>query len=102
MFIIISGYVSISQIQRDKDRIQNQQRAVRRATLGGQLKDQAAKKHRIGVLRAGGVFGELAALGIMDVRSATVEAETLTSMWEITKADVLNTLTQYPAARKHF
>lgn len=41
-------------------------------------------------------------LGVMSVRGATIVAETICSMWEITQAKALAIIDRYPAAQKHF
>jgi len=57
---------------------------------------------RVGTLHAGSITGELAMLGVMLVRSATIEAETICSMWEITQEQALIILERFPEAQKRF
>lgn len=57
---------------------------------------------RIGVLTAGSISGELAMLGVSTIRSATIEASTICSMWEITQEKALSILECFPDAQKHF
>merc|ERR1719326_809093 len=57
---------------------------------------------RVGTLHAGSITGELAMLGVSLIRSATIEAQTICSMWEITQEKALAILERYPDAQMHF
>lgn len=57
---------------------------------------------RVGTLHAGSITGELAMLGVSQVRSATIVAETICSMWEVTQERALTILECFPDAQKHF
>lgn len=57
---------------------------------------------RIGVLTPGSISGELAMLGVSLIRSATIEAVTICSMWEITQEEALAILERYHDAQHHF
>lgn len=68
----------------------------------GKNNASTAQMTRIGTLQAGSISGELAMLGISMIRSATVEAETICSMWEITQEKALEILQRFPDAQEHF
>jgi len=57
---------------------------------------------RVGTLKAGAISGELAMMGVSQIRSATIEADTICSMWEITQETGMAILQRYPDAQKHF
>lgn len=57
---------------------------------------------RLTCLLPGSLIGEFAALGISDSRTATIEAEELSSMWEIHRKSALAVLEKFPVARRHF
>jgi len=57
---------------------------------------------RVGSLTGGSVGGELAMLGVSQTRSATIEAETICSMWEIAQEEALPIIERFPDAMKHF
>mmetsp|Transcript_100383 Transcript_100383/g.304574 ORF Transcript_100383/g.304574 Transcript_100383/m.304574 type:complete len:789 (-) Transcript_100383:294-2660(-) len=61
-----------------------------------------ADAHNVNRLSVGSVFGELAMLGIAPTRSATVQAESLCSLWEIRQDKVLQFVTDIPSLRKKF
>jgi len=57
---------------------------------------------RVGVLSPGGISGELAMLGVSPQRSATIKADQICSMWEITQEKALVILDRFPDAQKYF
>merc|ERR1712194_338420 len=61
-----------------------------------------ARMARVGVLNPGGITGELAMLGVSQFRSASIKAETICSMWEITQEQALTILDRFHDAQKHF
>eukprot|EP00927_Polykrikos_kofoidii_P011928 TRINITY_DN15105_c0_g1_i1.p1 TRINITY_DN15105_c0_g1~~TRINITY_DN15105_c0_g1_i1.p1 ORF type:complete len:1261 (-),score=248.56 TRINITY_DN15105_c0_g1_i1:69-3548(-) len=69
--------------------------------IGG-LAAAAHKRVRIGTLSAGSISGELAMLGVSHIRSATIEADTICSMWEITQEKGLAIVQDHPEAQRHF
>jgi len=110
MFIMISGmaavFTSNSKVQTSATT------ASQRGSLVGQrrsrvsyMKDNKIVElncQRIGVLKAGSISGEMAMLGIAHARSATIEAETICCMWEITHNAAMPIIEQYPDTRRHF
>lgn len=62
----------------------------------------ALRNLRIGMLTAGSISGELAMLGVSQTRSATIEAETICVMWEITNEKAMPIIEKYPDTRKDF
>lgn len=115
MFVVISGQASVYQYEQEavpgrrsrhaSQLVTNTSEAIsgrRNTTLGRQIAETMRHRKNVATLSVGYIFGELAALGVLETRSATVEADHLTSMWEITKNNVLGVLSQYPTARKHF
>merc|ERR1719421_2235968 len=71
-------------------------------TDGDAARFDRAKASRVGTLHPGSITGELAMLGVSTVRSATIEAETICSMWEITQEKALVILDRFPDAQKRF
>jgi len=57
---------------------------------------------RVGALKEGSISGELAMLGVTQVRGATIEAETICTMWEITQENALMIIDRFPSAQAHF
>eukprot|EP00929_Paragymnodinium_shiwhaense_P009443 TRINITY_DN11361_c0_g1_i1.p1 TRINITY_DN11361_c0_g1~~TRINITY_DN11361_c0_g1_i1.p1 ORF type:complete len:1357 (+),score=337.85 TRINITY_DN11361_c0_g1_i1:163-4233(+) len=64
--------------------------------------DDRPFRSRVGALTAGSISGELAMLGVSQIRSATIEADTICSMWEIPQEQGLRVLKDFPDAQKHF
>merc|ERR1712107_864577 len=50
----------------------------------------------------GMISGELAMLGVSNIRSATIEADTICTMWEVTQEKGMTILREFQDARKHF
>eukprot|EP00928_Gymnodinium_smaydae_P038843 TRINITY_DN26691_c0_g1_i2.p1 TRINITY_DN26691_c0_g1~~TRINITY_DN26691_c0_g1_i2.p1 ORF type:complete len:1069 (+),score=239.23 TRINITY_DN26691_c0_g1_i2:60-3266(+) len=57
---------------------------------------------QVGILRAGSICGELAMLGIHPKRAATVRADTICCMWEISSSTALTRLEEFPNSLRHF
>jgi len=57
---------------------------------------------RVGSLRSGSVGGELAMLGVAQVRSATIFAETICSMWEIAQEEALPIINRHQDSQEYF
>jgi len=72
------------------------------ATATGGYSIAGRKSKRIGVLSAGSISGELAMLGVSKVRSATIEAETICCMWEISHDSALSIIDRMPDVREQF
>jgi CRP-like cAMP-binding protein len=87
MFIMVSGQAGVL--------------AADRSTVTAENVKTAAGA-RVGTLHAGSITGELAMLGVLTVRSATIEAEHICSMWEIPQDKALALLERYPDARQKF
>jgi CRP-like cAMP-binding protein len=106
-FIVIEGHKSASMFVMGSGRAGVYQRNPQsvndngkgRMPIGG-IED--LKKFRVGTINAGEVCGELAMLGILEYRLATIEAETICTMWELTEDDCMRTIERYPEARRHF
>lgn len=56
----------------------------------------------VGMLKAGSISGELAMLGISKTRKATVEAETICVMWEVTHDRAMPVIEAHPDSRVQF
>jgi len=71
---------------------------------GGEAESEAVqwREAKVGSLGPGSVFGELTMLGISPTRSATIRAETVCFLWEITQDTALLTIEKHPDAMKHF
>jgi len=83
---------------------------------GMDKKAEASKLRRVSVLleetqtimpqvqsmRSGAVFGELAMLGVGKIRAATIIAQTLCFLWEITQDAAMGVLDDFPMAQKKF
>lgn len=63
---------------------------------------KAMRFTKIGMLNAGSISGELAMLGISKTRSATVEAETICVMWEISNEKAMPVIDANPDSRGQF
>lgn len=57
---------------------------------------------RVGVLGSGSIFGELAMLGVSNTRLATIEAETICCMWEISQDKAFPIIELFPLMRTQF
>lgn len=57
---------------------------------------------KVGTLHRGSVAGELAMLGVAQYRSATIEAETICSMWEISQEDAMGIIARFPKVQDYF
>jgi CRP-like cAMP-binding protein len=64
--------------------------------------ERKARMMRIGTLIAGSISGELAMLGIAQKRSASVEAETICAMWEISHEKAMPIIDRFPDSRDQF
>eukprot|EP00929_Paragymnodinium_shiwhaense_P049730 TRINITY_DN25062_c0_g1_i6.p1 TRINITY_DN25062_c0_g1~~TRINITY_DN25062_c0_g1_i6.p1 ORF type:complete len:1116 (+),score=260.32 TRINITY_DN25062_c0_g1_i6:241-3588(+) len=60
------------------------------------------KEQKIGDLQAGSISGELAMLGVSQVRSASIRAETICSMWEVSHNAAVLLIGQYPDMQSSF
>merc|ERR1712096_592814 len=76
MFIMVSGNAAVFATN-------HEEQGTRRVSSVPTTQACQASMTRIGVLTAGSISGELAMLGVSQVRSATIEAETICCMWEI-------------------
>jgi len=112
MFIMISGSAAVytSNAKTTTQGLGSTQRGSlvgRRRSRGlsyfnkdNKLLEQNCQK--IGVLKAGSISGEMAMLGIAHARSATILAETICCMWEITHNAAMPIIEQFPDTRQHF
>mmetsp|Transcript_92851 Transcript_92851/g.144822 ORF Transcript_92851/g.144822 Transcript_92851/m.144822 type:complete len:1082 (+) Transcript_92851:127-3372(+) len=92
LFIMVSGQATVYTTQ---DAHGQQSKAAR-------SDDPKANMMRIGMLSAGSISGELSMLGIAQKRSASIEAETICVMWEITHEKAMPIIDQFPQSRVHF
>lgn len=104
MFIMVSGTAGV--FTSDEDRFHGTQpnfdgrkNSKPRGSTG---LPSAQKSAKIGMLTPGSISGELAMLGVSQTRSATIQAETLCSMWEITQENALSILSAFPEANRQF
>eukprot|EP00927_Polykrikos_kofoidii_P066579 TRINITY_DN62150_c0_g1_i1.p1 TRINITY_DN62150_c0_g1~~TRINITY_DN62150_c0_g1_i1.p1 ORF type:complete len:1115 (+),score=222.94 TRINITY_DN62150_c0_g1_i1:97-3441(+) len=61
-----------------------------------------AGRQYIGRLEAGSISGELAMLGVSQRRSATIEAETICCMWEVSQDSAMPVITKYADMQRSF
>jgi len=109
MFIMVSGqamvFVSESDAsirEQDRRRDQDDTPLARRSIESSFFPTKTKSLSRIGMLTAGSISGELAMLGVSLIRSATIEAQTICSMWEITQDKALAILERFHDAQNHF
>mmetsp|Transcript_100022 Transcript_100022/g.173584 ORF Transcript_100022/g.173584 Transcript_100022/m.173584 type:complete len:1371 (+) Transcript_100022:74-4186(+) len=103
MFIMVSGQAGV--FVSDPDTVLDTHDPARMpvgASGGGKAAFDKRCFSRVGTLHAGSISGELAMLGVSLIRSATIEAETICSMWEITQDKALTILERFPDAQRHF
>jgi len=113
MFIMVSGmagvYVANPELMPTEE--EEEQRKASKSSVGVQTATMSATKAstedikrmpRVGTLNAGSVTGELAMLGVSTLRSATIVAETICSMWEITQEKAIACLERFPDAQQNF
>lgn len=89
MFIMVSGNASVYATAPDDQAAHHAEDAPHPVT-------------KIGVAAAGSISGELAMLGVSQTRSATIEAETICCMWEISHDSALSIMERMPEARQQF
>lgn len=90
MFIMVSGTAAVFAVNPEDKVAANRDPAVRPPLT------------RVGVLTAASISGELAMLGVYPVRSATIEAETICCMWEISHDCALSILNRMLDVRQQF
>mmetsp|Transcript_40815 Transcript_40815/g.75939 ORF Transcript_40815/g.75939 Transcript_40815/m.75939 type:complete len:1164 (-) Transcript_40815:27-3518(-) len=100
MFIMVSGTAGV--FVSDPDGVGDHASHERKQRGPLEPVQRLDKTMRIGMLTSGSVSGELAMLGVSSHRSATIQAETLCSMWEITQDNALSILSSFPDAQNHF
>eukprot|EP00929_Paragymnodinium_shiwhaense_P087058 TRINITY_DN47372_c0_g2_i1.p1 TRINITY_DN47372_c0_g2~~TRINITY_DN47372_c0_g2_i1.p1 ORF type:complete len:1305 (-),score=288.90 TRINITY_DN47372_c0_g2_i1:92-4006(-) len=88
MFILVSGKAIVYHIVPGVDRTDAQK--------------QVAHKTTIGVLEAGSISGELSMLGVAKKRSASIEAQSICSAWEVTEAKALPIVVKYAELQSSF
>mmetsp|Transcript_22788 Transcript_22788/g.52065 ORF Transcript_22788/g.52065 Transcript_22788/m.52065 type:complete len:994 (+) Transcript_22788:165-3146(+) len=66
------------------------------------IEDSQTIMPQVQSMRSGAVFGELAMLGVGKIRSATIIAQTLCFLWEITQDAAMSVLDDFPLAQKKF
>jgi len=109
MFIMVSGQAGV--FVSNPDSMAAPARRAAEKSEGPMADDERSKPmpvldrrmmSRVGTLHTGSITGELAMLGVSLVRSATIEAETICSMWEISQEKALEILERFPQAQKRF
>lgn len=101
MFIMISGSAAVfasdpTSITKDKEGFAD----TMVPDASSSLRMPSVVKSRVGTLNPGSISGELAMLGVLSVRTATIEADTICTMWEITQEKGLAIIERYPDAQQ--
>lgn len=99
MFVMISGTAAIY-VADPEICVDPHTKSQAMADTGGLC--TVAAKTRVATLNPGGISGELAMLGVSPFRGATIQAETICSMWEISQDDGITFLERFPESRLHF
>merc|ERR1719506_2602056 len=87
MFALVSGTAGVY--------VHVEQRSGGHGGTKPELQKKATIKH-------GSLFGELAMLGVVQTRSATIKAESLCHLWEISKFRVERVMAEFPDASRVF
>lgn len=89
MFILVSGSVEVFLTEN-----------VTFEEIGGEVAKNSITK--VGKLSPGSIGGELSMLGVAKTRVATMQAETICYMWEISQENALPIIERNDEAQKHF
>jgi CRP-like cAMP-binding protein len=93
LFIMVSGHAVVYTYNNDLTKLDGS---------GKSVADGKFHKMRIGMLTAGSISGEMAMLGISQKRSASIEAETICAMWEISHEKAMPIIDRFPDSRAQF
>merc|ERR1711971_1415030 len=112
MFIIVSGKLTIRSSFRKPslgEDINTRNKAfMRRSSRSGyggkqaQAEVDASSDAIVGTLTGGGICGELAMLGVAQIRMATLIASSICLLWEIDQETGMALLQRFPEADEHF
>eukprot|EP00929_Paragymnodinium_shiwhaense_P066318 TRINITY_DN33242_c0_g1_i1.p1 TRINITY_DN33242_c0_g1~~TRINITY_DN33242_c0_g1_i1.p1 ORF type:complete len:1353 (+),score=341.09 TRINITY_DN33242_c0_g1_i1:252-4310(+) len=97
MFTLISGTVGVFVHDRGRS---TGQRDLRDETSTQVIQDK--EQIRVGTFGAGSVCGELAMLGVSQIRSATLMADTVAYMWEIDQEKCIALMKEFPESKRQF
>jgi len=114
MFIMISGKATVfvdtvakpqPRPEREKETMRTGH-AARQSTMEHEQVDKrkrdASNTTTIGILEAGSISGEMCMLGVLQKRSATIQAESICCMWEISHDVAMPIIGRFPEMQASF
>jgi len=95
MFVVVSGTAAVFQVLQDTSSAAKTESWIDKVPNANVMK-------RIKVLGSGAIFGELAMLGVNTTRAATIQAETLCCLWEVSLSAMDEILAAFPEVQHKF